>query len=57
MIIVIFKGYWYDKLVSYREWFLEQENIKTDESRRPGKPKKYEEHLGMEGSFKKLTID
>ncbi|XP_050525616.1 alpha-tocopherol transfer protein-like isoform X2 [Daktulosphaira vitifoliae] len=49
--------YWYGKLVSYREWFLEQENIKTDESRRPEKPKTYGDFFGMDGSFKKLSVD
>lgn len=41
----------------YTPWFKAQESIKTDESRRPGKPYNYDDLFGMEGSFKKLTID
>lgn len=48
---------WYEKMCTYRDWFLEQENIKADESKRPGKPKTYDDLFGMEGSFKQLTID
>ncbi|XP_014287399.1 alpha-tocopherol transfer protein-like [Halyomorpha halys] len=48
---------WYDKIVSYRDWFLEQESLKADESKRPGKPKTYDDLFGMEGSFKQLSID
>ncbi|KAK9496934.1 hypothetical protein O3M35_012883 [Rhynocoris fuscipes] len=48
---------WLEKMISYKEWFAEQENIKADESKRPGKPKTYDDLFGMEGSFKQLTID
>lgn len=48
---------WYEKLVSYRDWFKEQESVKADESRRPGKPKTHDDLFGMEGSFKQLSID
>ncbi|XP_014259292.1 alpha-tocopherol transfer protein-like [Cimex lectularius] len=48
---------WYDKVVSYKDWFISQEKVKADESKRPGKPKTYDDLFGMEGSFKQLTID
>lgn len=44
-------------MISYKDWFLEQEKLKADESKRPGKPKTYGDLFGMEGSFKQLTID
>lgn len=46
-----------DKLSSYRDWFKEQEDVKADESKRPGKPKTHDDLFGMEGSFKQLSID
>lgn len=48
---------WYDKMLTYRDWFLEQESVKADETKRPGKPKTYDDLFGMEGSFKQLSID
>lgn len=48
---------WYEKLVSYKGWFKEQETIKADELKRPGKPKTHDDLFGMEGSFKQLSID
>uniref|UniRef100_A0A1B6L485 CRAL-TRIO domain-containing protein n=1 Tax=Graphocephala atropunctata TaxID=36148 RepID=A0A1B6L485_9HEMI len=48
---------WYEKLMTYRDWFKEQESIKADESKRPGKPKTHDDLFGMEGSFKQLSID
>ena len=48
---------WLKKMESYKEWFAEQENVKADESKRPGKPKTHDDLFGMEGSFRQLTID
>nr|CAD7450732.1 unnamed protein product [Timema bartmani] len=48
---------WTKDLISKRDWFLEQENISSDEEKRPGKPLDQSELFGMEGSFKKLSVD
>ncbi|XP_077288517.1 alpha-tocopherol transfer protein-like [Arctopsyche grandis] len=48
---------WKAKLESYGGWFKEQEEIKADESRRPGKPKTHDDLFGVDGSFRKLAID
>ncbi|KAL0267299.1 UNVERIFIED_CONTAM: hypothetical protein PYX00_009611 [Menopon gallinae] len=48
---------WLRKLETYKDWFLEQENVKADESKRPGKPKTHDDLFGVEGSFRKLVID
>nr|CAD7409220.1 unnamed protein product [Timema poppensis] len=40
---------WVKKLDSYTEWFKEQEDIKADESKRPGKPKTHDDLFGLEG--------
>lgn len=44
-------------MISYRQWFLAEENVKADETKRPGKPKTHDDLFGMEGSFKQLSID
>jgi hypothetical protein len=48
---------WKKKLKSYRNWFLEQENVKVDESRRPGKSFNASDLFGFEGSFRQLNVD
>ncbi|XP_031345417.1 alpha-tocopherol transfer protein-like [Photinus pyralis] len=47
---------WAQKVMSYRDWFLEDDAYGCDESRRPLVTKAYQE-LGIEGSFRKLVID
>ncbi|XP_046386010.1 retinol-binding protein pinta-like isoform X2 [Ischnura elegans] len=45
------------QMESFRDWFIEDEKYGADESKRPGKPKSYEDLFGVEGSFRKLTVD
>jgi hypothetical protein len=48
---------WKKKLESYRDWFLEQENIKVDESKRPDKSFNISDLFGFEESFRQLNVD
>ncbi|XP_019869255.2 alpha-tocopherol transfer protein [Aethina tumida] len=48
---------WVEKLKEYTQWFKDQESLKADESKRPGKPTNYEDLFGLDGSFRQLTID
>ncbi|GJQ80642.1 hypothetical protein Trydic_g9227 [Trypoxylus dichotomus] len=52
-----FHDQWHKKLQDYLPWFQEQENIKADESKRPGKPTNYDDLFGVDGSFRQLSID
>jgi hypothetical protein len=54
---VFFAEQWVKKMEDYRGWFKEQESVKTDESKRPGKPKTHDDLFGLEGSFRQLVID
>lgn len=48
---------WRKRLIDSRNWFLQQEKVHTDESKRPGKPTYYEELQGIQGSFRTLSVD
>ncbi|XP_022907056.1 alpha-tocopherol transfer protein-like [Onthophagus taurus] len=48
---------WIKRLDENTAWFKEQENIKADESKRPGKPTNYDDLFGVDGSFRQLSID
>lgn len=48
---------WKKKLEEYSAWFKEQEKSKANETLRPGSPKTADDLFGMDGTFRKLTID
>lgn len=48
---------WRQKLREYTPWFNEQEEKKANEALRPGAPKTADDLFGMDGTFRKLTID
>lgn len=52
-----FNNEWFGILKENRPWFKEQEGVKADESKRPGKPTNYDNLFGLDGSFKQLSID
>nr|CAD7591474.1 unnamed protein product [Timema genevievae] len=47
----------YEKIKQHRNWFIEEEKLRVDESKRLGKAKSAGDVFGLEGSFKKLDID
>ncbi|KAF5291255.1 hypothetical protein FQR65_LT11433 [Abscondita terminalis] len=48
---------WKTKMESYRNWFLDDVNYGSNEKLRIGRSKSYNEHFGMEGTFRKLNVD
>lgn len=48
---------WKKKLESYRDWFVEQDKLRADESKRPGKKIYSGDIFGFEGSFRQLSVD
>ncbi|KAK5646168.1 hypothetical protein RI129_004632 [Pyrocoelia pectoralis] len=48
---------WKLKVESYRDWFSEDYEYRSDESKRLGKPMEFNEVFGLEGSFRRLQID
>nr|CAD7443181.1 unnamed protein product [Timema bartmani] len=48
---------WQKKLLSYQDWYHDQEAVKVNEAKRPGKALNQGELFGVEGSFRKLTVD
>jgi hypothetical protein len=55
--MTFFSDAWKEKLQSYREWFVEQDKLKADESKRPGKRIDSGDIFGFEGSFRQLSLD
>nr|XP_022917052.1 alpha-tocopherol transfer protein-like [Onthophagus taurus] len=48
---------WKNKVESRAAWFKDDEQYKSDESKRVGKPKTESDLFGIEGSFRKLNVD
>jgi len=48
---------WKKKIEDNADWFMEGVQFKTDESKRPGKPRTAETIFGIEGSFRQLNVD
>lgn len=48
---------WETKLRSYREYFLEDSQYGTEETKRVGAPIDFESVFGIDGSFRKLSVD
>ncbi|XP_062127774.1 uncharacterized protein LOC133840129 [Drosophila sulfurigaster albostrigata] len=48
---------WEERILAYRNYWVEEQNYGTDERLRPGKPVDFESLFGMEGSFRQLNVD
>ncbi|KAF2879515.1 hypothetical protein ILUMI_26657 [Ignelater luminosus] len=54
------KDYWKKKIESYKDWFLEDEQYRCDESKRPEKLKSHlveDGTFGTEGTFRNLSVE
>jgi len=49
--------FWKAELENNADWIKQQSTYKSEESKRPGKPKLHADIFGIEGSFRKLEID
>ncbi|XP_069698822.1 retinaldehyde-binding protein 1-like [Periplaneta americana] len=48
---------WIKKMATYNDWYKEQENVKSDETKRQGRSRTCGDLFGIEGSFRKLNVD
>lgn len=48
---------WEKKFISYRDFFIEEEQYGTDEKKRIGLPHNADSVFGVMGSFRRLTLD
>ncbi|GAB0090853.1 alpha-tocopherol transfer protein-like [Sergentomyia squamirostris] len=48
---------WENKFLEYRDYLMEESKYGTDEKKRPGRPKTEETLFGIDGSFRKLSVD
>lgn len=48
---------WYEYMKQFRDWFLSEENVKADLSKKPASEKTEKAAYGVSGSFRKLTLD
>lgn len=50
-------AFWKTELERNSDWLLQQTKFRTEEGKRPGKPRLHSDIFGIEGSFRKLEID
>jgi hypothetical protein len=48
---------WEKKFMSYREFYIEEQQYKTDEKKRVGTPHNLDSIFGVNGTFRKLAFD
>lgn len=57
LFLSCFTDLWQEKLVSYREYFLSTEKIRSTEALRQDKRKDHSFSSSLDGAFRKLDID
>ncbi|KAF5291261.1 hypothetical protein FQR65_LT11439 [Abscondita terminalis] len=57
LLFFIYVDYWKKNVENHRDWFMEEENYYSDETKRIGKKYTSSDLFGIEGSFRKLRID
>lgn len=48
---------WKKKVEGYKDWFLEDDKYRSNENKRIGKLKVFDEVFGTDGSFRQLNVD